>query len=128
MLAAERRRAIPLLPLARLLRIHNGAIAALGVVAGAWWARGAGAWSESLGLVAVAAVALTGYANAVNDYCDLEIDRTAHPDRPLPSGDLAPGAAVATAIVAGLVALALTALVSIPLAMVSLAVLVAMTA
>ena len=41
---------------------------------------------------ALAAVALTGYANAFNDLADIAIDRTAHPRRPLPSGALAPRA------------------------------------
>ena len=126
MLAAERRRPLPFLPLARLLRLHNGAIAGLGVVVGAWWARGSATVSEPVLVVALAAIALAGFANAVNDYCDVEIDRAAHPERPLPSGALAPGAAVATAIVCGLLCLALIALVSIPLATVSVGVLVAM--
>ena len=128
MLAAERGRALPVRAVARLLRIHNGAIAALGVIVGAWWVHGAAAVSEQVIVVALAAVALAGFANAVNDYCDVEIDRVAHPDRPLASGALAPGAAIAAAIVSGGLGLALTALVSIPLAMTSLGVLVAMAA
>lgn len=128
MLVTERQRTRSLVPLARLLRLHNGAIAALGVIVGAWWVRGAAAAIEHVVVVAVAAIALAGFANAVNDYCDVEIDRIAHPERPLASGALAPGSAVAVAIVAGVVALALIALVSVPLAFLSVGVLLAMAA
>lgn len=128
MLAAERSRSSSFLPLLRLLRVQNGVIAAFGVLVGAAWANGAPTLGEAVLVVALAAIALAGFANATNDYCDVEIDRVAHPERPLPSGVLAPGAAVAAAIVAGGVALALTALVSIPLATVTVGVLAAMVA
>lgn len=128
MLAAERSRASSLVTILRLLRVQNGAIAALGVLVGAAWANGAAKGGEGVLVVALAAIALAGFANATNDYCDVEIDRVAHPERPLPSGALAPGAAIAAAIVAGGVALALTALVSIPLATLTVGVLAAMAA
>jgi geranylgeranylglycerol-phosphate geranylgeranyltransferase len=126
MLAAEHPPATRVLPLARLLRLHNGAIAALGVVAGAWWA-GARRLDGSVAAVAVAAVALAGFANAVNDRCDIAIDRVAHPDRPLPSGALSPAWATGAALACGAVALALIATVSAALALVTVGVLAAMT-
>lgn len=129
MRVAERPRPARIVPIARLLRLHNGAIAALGVVAGAWWAvrhgNGAG-WSVRVGIVAFAAVALAGFANALNDVADVEIDRVAHPERPLPSGELTPGAAVAAAVVCALLAVPLIATVSTTLALVTVGVLAVM--
>src|SRR3954464_3551952 len=70
---------------ADLVRWPNALIAAAGVFTGAWYAAGdvtapATAW------LARAAVALTAVANAADDVADREIDRVAHPERPLPSG------------------------------------------
>ena len=94
----------------RLVRWHNGAIAALGVVVGAWWAAGSVGATRTIA-AAIAAFPLAGFANAVNDIADVEIDRVAHPARPLPNGRLtireawrvAAGCAVA-ALVASLIA------------------------
>jgi len=71
--------------LAEVARWPNALIAAAGVLVGAWWAKptvpgAAPFWA------ALAAVALTVFANAFNDRYDVEIDRVAHPDRPLPRG------------------------------------------
>jgi geranylgeranylglycerol-phosphate geranylgeranyltransferase len=73
--------------LLEVARWPNALIAAAGVFVGAWWVAPAvpGArvvWSS------MAAIALTIFANAYNDRYDLEIDRVAHPDRPLPRGAL----------------------------------------
>jgi geranylgeranylglycerol-phosphate geranylgeranyltransferase len=62
------------------------------VLVGAWWAGGE-ARAVPVLLAALAAMALTTFANAYNDYRDVEIDRVAHPERPLPSGRLTPAAA-----------------------------------
>lgn len=47
--------------------------------------------------------------NSLNDFLDREIDRTAHPERPLPSGRMRPGTAARIAVLAfmGSVALAI---------------------
>ena len=84
--------------LATVARWKNGAIAAVGVLVGAWWC------AHDLGrratwLAALAAVALTAYATAFNDLLDVDIDRRAHPRRPLPAGALTPRAVRAFAIV-----------------------------
>jgi geranylgeranylglycerol-phosphate geranylgeranyltransferase len=72
-----------------IARWRNALIAAAGVYVGAWW--GARDASEPATLAAaLAAIALTGYANAFNDLADVAIDRTAHPERPLPRGALSP--------------------------------------
>lgn len=81
----------PTLPDARALldiaRWRNAVVAALAVYVGAWWATRDVAHPATL-YAALAAIALTGYANAFNDLADIAIDRTAHPGRPLPRGAL----------------------------------------
>jgi geranylgeranylglycerol-phosphate geranylgeranyltransferase len=76
-----------------LIRWPNALIAAAGVFAGAWWVRGDLLHLPTV-LAAGAAIALTAVANAYNDITDIDIDRTAHPRRPLPSRALS----VATAM------------------------------
>lgn len=49
-------------------------------------------------LVALAVFAVTGAGNAINDYFDREIDRVNRPDRPIPSGRVAPGEAAGFAV------------------------------
>lgn len=73
--------------LLRLARWPNALIAAAGVIAGAWWARGDLA-DPAVWLAVLSAMALTALANATNDLADVEIDRVAHPERPLPRGEL----------------------------------------
>lgn len=53
---------------------------------GAWWARAP--LDHRVGWAALAAIAITVAANAWNDISDVDIDRVAHPDRPLPRGTL----------------------------------------
>jgi len=71
--------------LAEVARWPNALIAAAGVLVGAWWARPAVPGAAPL-WAALAAMALTVFANAFNDRYDIEIDRVAHPERPLPRG------------------------------------------
>lgn len=71
--------------LAEVGRWPNALIAAAGVMAGAWWTMPVVANARPF-WAALAAVALTIFANAFNDRQDLEIDRIAHPGRPLPRG------------------------------------------
>lgn len=59
--------------------------------------------SASVTLGVLAAVALNVYSNALNQLCDLEIDKRAKPERPLVRGTISKGAGVATAL-AGLIA------------------------
>jgi geranylgeranylglycerol-phosphate geranylgeranyltransferase len=110
----------------RLVRLQNGLIAALGVLAGAWWA--AGRVSEPrTGLAAASALLLAAFANAFNDWCDVDIDRVAHPERPLPRGALSVRAAAIVAATAAVLALITSALAWLALAAVSAVVLVTMT-
>jgi len=77
-----------------LLRPGNGVVAAAAVTAGAIAAAGPDALGPALRLqVAVAAgtaFAFIGAGNALNDYFDRDIDKVAHPTRPVPSGRVSP--------------------------------------
>lgn len=101
-----------------LARWPNAALAAAGVVAAAWWS--AGRFDMRVVLVATAAIALTALANTVNDVADVEIDRVAHPGRPLPSGALSPSAAVWFAVGCGVFAVGLLVVVNLGLALLTL--------
>jgi geranylgeranylglycerol-phosphate geranylgeranyltransferase len=92
-----------------LLRWQNALLAVAGVVLGAWWATGRAGEPETIVMAGVA-VLLTSFANADNDVQDYEIDRVAHPSRPLPSGRLSIGIARVIVGVAASLALVLAAL------------------
>lgn len=110
---------------ARLARLQNGAIAALGVLVGAWWASGT-VESRDTWLTALASVGLATFANAFNDLCDEAIDRVAHPKRPLPSGALSARTAERVAWSGAFIGIALSALVSPWMAFASAAVIALM--
>lgn len=110
-----------------LIRWHNGLIAAAGVFLGAWWAAGSIRSGTTL-LAALAAIALASYANAFNDWCDRDIDRVAHPDRPLPRGALAPSVALLIARVAAVLGVVLSAMARPVLGIVALVVVALMRA
>jgi geranylgeranylglycerol-phosphate geranylgeranyltransferase len=93
-----------------LVRWRNALLAGAGVVAGAWWS--AGRLTAAVGATVVAAFALTAVANATNDIADVDIDRVAHPERPLPSGAITPHQAMRLAIASSVVAVALTAMIA----------------
>ncbi|HWE43122.1 MAG TPA: UbiA family prenyltransferase [Gemmatimonadaceae bacterium] len=96
--------------LLEVARWRNALIAAVGVYVGAWWAMRDATRPATLA-AALAAIALTGYANAFNDLADIAIDRAAHPARPLPSGTLRPRTVrrFAALLAAGGIALAFVA-------------------
>lgn len=101
-----------------LVRWRNALLAAAGVIAGAWWS--GGRIDARIALVALAAVALTAVANTVNDVADIEIDRVAHPARPLPSGAVSRAAARRFAVACALLAILLIAFVDRWLTLVTL--------
>ena len=107
-----------------LARWPNALISAAGVLTGAWWAAGeippAARWA------AAGALPLTAFANAANDVADLEIDRVAHPDRPLPSGALTVTQAKRFALGSALIALALEGVAARELAALTVVVLALM--
>jgi geranylgeranylglycerol-phosphate geranylgeranyltransferase len=74
-----------------LLRLGNCVMAALGCLLAAFVCAGgedvSSAWLEvSLSMAIV--VLFTGAGNSLNDYFDREVDRVAHPDRPIPKGSV----------------------------------------
>jgi geranylgeranylglycerol-phosphate geranylgeranyltransferase len=107
-----------------LVRWRNAALAAAGVLAAAWWS--AGEITGRVIAVALAAIALTAVANTTNDVADIEIDRVAHPHRPLPSGAISAGAAKRFAIAASVMAVTFAAFGGAGLILVTIAVLAVM--
>lgn len=69
----------------RLMRPLNAFIGTLGILLGAHLT-GNLSLNLSLGLAILTAIAMTGGANAINDFYDYEIDKINKPHRPLPSG------------------------------------------
>ncbi len=94
-----------------LLRPGNGVVAAAAVAAGAVAAGGQqavlGGPAPQVAAACAAAFCFVGAGNALNDYFDRDIDKEAHPKRPIPSGRVAPRAALAVAGVLFGVSLAL---------------------
>ncbi|HLF23356.1 MAG TPA: geranylgeranylglycerol-phosphate geranylgeranyltransferase, partial [Burkholderiales bacterium] len=75
-------------------------MSAIGVLAGAIVASGLSAldaWANLL-LGVVAGFAFAGAGNALNDFVDVDLDRVAHPNRPLPRGAIQPRAALVVTI------------------------------
>lgn len=94
----------------RLTRPLNAAIGALGLVIACFVAAGYNLSDNLTNLffgVAVAVFAMAG-GNALNDYVDREIDKTAHPDRPIPSGEVSPEAAFRCSVVFFAIAIGLS--------------------
>ncbi|MCK4538110.1 MAG: geranylgeranylglycerol-phosphate geranylgeranyltransferase [Candidatus Krumholzibacteria bacterium] len=74
-----------------IMRLHNVAAAVFCVATGYWIV----SWPEIPPFAVLAAVALaTAAGNVINDYNDIGIDRINKPGRALPSGRLAPRAAL----------------------------------
>ncbi|MEO0141215.1 MAG: geranylgeranylglycerol-phosphate geranylgeranyltransferase [candidate division WOR-3 bacterium] len=72
----------------RLARPINAGIAGLVVLVGAWLAGWPG-WQIAT-IASVSGALLIAWANVDNDILDLETDRLAHPDRPIPKGEVRP--------------------------------------
>lgn len=109
-----------------LVRWENALLAVAGVVLGAWWATGRPYQPETLVMAGVA-VLLTAFANADNDVRDYEIDRIAHPTRPLPSGRLSLDAARILVGLCAAAALVLSALLGGAQTLAAVGVIAAMT-
>ncbi|WII07141.1 geranylgeranylglycerol-phosphate geranylgeranyltransferase [Methanomassiliicoccales archaeon LGM-RCC1] len=76
----------------RLFRLGNTLIGSFAILIAAFMAAGTGMIDYWQNLVIGFAVVFTFIAggNSLNDFIDVEIDKTAHPDRPVPSGELTP--------------------------------------
>lgn len=111
----------------RLVRWPNALIAAAGVLVGAWWV-GAPPDEPPVVAAALSAIALAAYANADNDWHDREIDRVAHPERPLPRGELSPALARRVALTGAVLGVLLAVLARPALGALSIAVVALMWA
>ncbi|MBX8632085.1 MAG: geranylgeranylglycerol-phosphate geranylgeranyltransferase [Thermoplasmata archaeon] len=72
----------------RLIRYGNCAMSAVAALLGALVSRGPDVLlhPEAAGAAMAVVFLFTGAGNTINDYLDAEIDRKAHPERPIPSG------------------------------------------
>ncbi len=107
----------------RLSRPGNATISAAGVAVAALVAAGPEGFLAripAVGFSALAAALFTAGGNALNDYFDRETDRVNHPDRPIPRGEVSADQALrfaslmfalslATAVVAGILAVGIVA-------------------
>jgi len=119
----------------KLLRLWNGAIAALGLLLGAAVAVGINHLDShlfDLALGVIIVVLFVGAGNSLNDYYDVEIDRIAHPKRPIVRGTISRRTALLSAGVMFAVCFVLSiwinpplpfAIVGLPLVIVGLAIL-----
>ncbi len=79
-------------PVLQLFRIGNAVMGTVGLLIGVLIAAGTETldhWQPVL-IAAVAVFAFIGAGNSLNDYIDREVDKRAHPERPLPSGRITP--------------------------------------
>ena len=101
--------------LLRLLRLGNCAMGAFGALLASIICAGLDGVEENLLEVVLSmavVVFFTAAGNAYNDYSDREIDKKAHPERPIPSGAVSPRSAAGTAVVLFIPSVVLSFLVS----------------
>lgn len=89
-----------------LARWPNALIAAGGVLMGGWWVDPATVATRPMLLAVVVALSATAAFNAFDDLNDVAVDVVAHPDRPLPRGELSPRAAALVGATASALAVA----------------------
>jgi geranylgeranylglycerol-phosphate geranylgeranyltransferase len=94
----------------QLFRIGNCVMGVLGVVLGTLVATGTGLFDDPLALIAACAVVFLVFVggNSLNDYLDREVDKKAHPERPIPSGRIQPRTAKNIAAAAFVLSLAIS--------------------
>lgn len=109
-----------LVPLIKLIRLHNCLLAGAGVWIGGYLSNITGRDTE-IYLASLAAALVCGAGNALNDYVDREADRTNHPVRPLPAGKLPAHTALLTAALFNVLAIAAVGFVNISVLGVALA-------
>lgn len=84
-----------------MMRLGNCAMAAAGVLLGALICIGTGDVSEFVNEIALSmmvVVLFTAAANSMNDFFDRDVDRIAHPERPIPRSILRPRTAIASSV------------------------------
>ena len=97
-----------------LMRPLNGLIALASVWAGGFISSGGLRPVSKLAITSVSALLILSSGNAINDWCDVEIDRINRPSRPIPSGRASRGGALALAVICAVFGIALSTLVSLP--------------
>ena len=96
-----------------LVRPHNAVIAAAGAFVGAVGTLGLELHWDGVALAALATMFGVAGGNALNDARDLNVDRRAHPNRPLPMGTLSVRSANLVASTCFLLALGVAALTNL---------------
>jgi geranylgeranylglycerol-phosphate geranylgeranyltransferase len=79
-------------PFLQLFRIGNAVMGIVGLLMGVLIAAGTGIldhW-QPIAFASVAVFSFIAGGNSLNDYTDREVDKLAHPERPLPSGRMTP--------------------------------------
>lgn len=93
-----------------LVRLPNAITAPADVLAGFLFAGGIANHSLEVALACLASVLLYMGGVALNDYCDVEIDATERPERPIPSGRITKRAALRVIVAFLAIGIALAAL------------------
>jgi geranylgeranylglycerol-phosphate geranylgeranyltransferase len=100
----------------KLFRLGNCAMAALGALLAAVVCVGVDGLSDftfEIAFSLAVVVSFTAAGNSYNDYSDRDVDRVAHPERPIPSGTVTPHGAAISAVVLFALAVALSFLVNL---------------
>lgn len=108
------RRLVAASALLRITRPANALVAGVGALIGAALVSPTLALGKAALFAALASIAFAAAGNVRNDITDMEVDRVAHPGRPLVTGEVSPRAARFFAIILYIVALESAALVSLP--------------
>ncbi len=79
----------------RLFRFGNGLMGIIGVIVGAFIASGLNITDYwiSISISCLIVFMFMAGGNAINDYIDRDIDKIAHPERPVPLGEISPATA-----------------------------------
>ena len=94
--------------LLELVRARNAAIAFFGVLVGA--ALSGNFTLAPVILAAFSAALILAGGNAINDFFDVEVDKTNRPERPIPSGRTSKKSALAVSLILFLLGLAMSSL------------------
>jgi geranylgeranylglycerol-phosphate geranylgeranyltransferase len=100
----------------KLFRLGNCAMAALGALLAAVVCVGIDGLSDFASQIAFSmavVVSFTAAGNAYNDYFDREVDKKAHPERPIPMGTVTPYGAALSAVVLFAIAATLSVFVNL---------------
>jgi geranylgeranylglycerol-phosphate geranylgeranyltransferase len=99
-----------------ILRPVNCAMIGLAVIVGAFVSKPPTVGVVSLALGFLMGFAICAYSMVINDYYDIEVDRVNQPERPLPSGQVTPRAALWLSVALLLIGMLAAALLFSPVA------------